>query len=189
MTEFSLKGFGGARMDTIAKNAGVNKAMIFYYFSSKKELYKIIVQQAFTSIAPQIIQLMSKNPTAEEFLETAPKIYITFLADNQDYFRMIGMELLQNADNIASTVKFILEGKHDPPLPQLLRNTIRKWYDEGQITEPDPIQFMINVISLSILFFVARPMIHALFGQPEDKGFFEKRVTSAINVLKNGMLT
>jgi AcrR family transcriptional regulator len=189
LAEFSLKGFGGARMETIAKNAGVNKAMIFYYFSSKKELYKIIVQQAFTSIAPQIIQLMSKNPTAEEFLETAPKIYITFLADNQDYFRMIGMELLQNAENIASTVKFILEDNSDSPLPQRLRSIIGKWYEEGQISEPDPMQFMINVISLSILFFIARPMIQLLFGEPEDKDFFEKRVTSVVNVLKNGMLT
>ena len=189
LTEFSLKGFGGARMDTIAKNAGVNKAMIFYYFSSKKELYRIIIQQVFTSIAPQIVKLMENNPTAEEFLEKAPGIYISFLAENQDYFRMIGMELLQNADNIASTVKFILQGNLKTPLPHLLRDTISRWYEEGQINEPDPIQFMINVISLSILFFIARPMIQALFSLPEDKNFFEKRVKSVVNVLKNGMLT
>ncbi len=189
LTEFSIHGFGGARIETIAKNAGVNKAMIFYYFSSKKELYKIIVQQVFSSIAPQLLQLIEAKPTATEFLEKAPEIYISFLAKNQDYFRMIGMELLQNADNIASTVKVVLADNLEVPLPRQLRAIIRAWYDEGQISEPDPIQFMINVISLSILFFIARPMVHLLFGQSEDKDFFEKRINSVVNVLKNGMLT
>ena len=41
--EFACYGFAGARMDSIARQTGVNKAMLHYYFGSKDQLYKEVI--------------------------------------------------------------------------------------------------------------------------------------------------
>ena len=48
--EFSRSGFHGARVDSIAQQSGINKAMIYYHFKNKEELYRTIIEQLFTGI-------------------------------------------------------------------------------------------------------------------------------------------
>src|SRR5882757_17176 len=49
--EFAARGFAGARVDRIARRARVNKAMIYYHFRSKQELYRALLRQTFTMAA------------------------------------------------------------------------------------------------------------------------------------------
>lgn len=70
LEEFTLKGFFGARTNQIAKNAKVNKAMIYYYFNSKEELYKRSLEYIFESKNNQpMLELLSHelNNNIEKF--------------------------------------------------------------------------------------------------------------------------
>src|SRR5207302_943190 len=50
--EFGIKGFDGARVDAIARNARVNKGLIFYYFQSKEELFRVLSEERIASTLP-----------------------------------------------------------------------------------------------------------------------------------------
>src|SRR5207248_7444884 len=50
--EFGIKGFDGARVDAIARRARVNKGLIFYYFQSKEELFRVLSEQRIASTLP-----------------------------------------------------------------------------------------------------------------------------------------
>src|SRR5205809_7865810 len=52
--EFADRGFGGARVDRIARRARVNKAMLYYHFRSKQELYRALLRRTFTVAAERM---------------------------------------------------------------------------------------------------------------------------------------
>lgn len=189
LKEFSTYGFSGARMERIAKAANINKAMIFYYFTSKKNLYQLVVLQVFSDLYPKIMGLLSSSPTAEVFLEKAPEIYMRFFSSKPDFVKMITIELVQNPGNITSVMQSLIKEGGDITIPGRLKKLIRKWYKKGFISEGDPLQFMLNVVSLSLFSFIGKPLLEVLFQEYTPlEAFEQKRNKSIVNLLKRGML-
>ncbi|HLP47193.1 MAG TPA: TetR/AcrR family transcriptional regulator [Candidatus Kapabacteria bacterium] len=191
LKEFSTYGLSGARMERIAKVAKVNKAMIFYYFSSKEKLYEVVIRKVFSSVYPKIIELVSLHPTAGVFLEKGVEIYVGIFTRNPDFVKMIMLELIQNPGNITSFMKELFQEMGGTPGPPFqLKEMIEKWYREGAISEGDPFQFMLNLISLSLLSFLGKPFLEVILQSPVPAEDFEKkRIKSVVNLLKRGMLS
>jgi TetR/AcrR family transcriptional regulator len=180
-------------MDHIAKAAKVNKAMLHYYFSSKQNLYQLVVKDVFLRMSPMLIQLIASEPEPKDFLEQVTDFYIDLYTKNPDFVRMMVLELIQNPKNITAILAELFQksGQSGPPKIFFL---IRKWQEEGKVTEEDPFQFMLNVISLSLLSFIGKPILEGVFrlatgDSPAKKDFKENRVKSVIHLLKHGMLT
>jgi TetR/AcrR family transcriptional regulator len=199
LKEFSLHGFSGARIERIARSARINKAMIFYYFSSKKKLYQRVVREVLEQFVPMITGLIAANPTAEDFLERLPSLYVGFVSRHPDFVRMVAMELIQNPVNITSIFTGIIREKTEQGLhgPVQMIGLIEKWIAENSVSEKDPFQFMLNIVSLSLLFLLGIPFLEAVFQLSPDgtqaalRGdeFYQKRAESIVNILKRGMLT
>lgn len=187
--EFASKGYGSARMNNIAKRAKINKAMLFYYFTSKHNLYQTVVKQAFSKIFPQVVPFLKTPVTPAQFIEEFTRIHYQFLEKNQDLIKIISFDLLHNRKNISEVIPEIIKGM-PVHIPELMNNLLKKWYSEGQITEKDPMNFMLNILSLNIFSFIGRPVFEKVFeGQsPSDELYSQKRLNSIINLLKKGML-
>jgi hypothetical protein len=103
---------------------------------------------------------------------------------------MIAIELVQNPGNITSVMQSLMKEKGDVKIPAQLRQLIKKWYKKGFISEGDPLQFMLNVVSLSLFSFIGKPLLEILFQEYTPLEEFEKkRIKSIVNLLKRGMLT
>jgi TetR/AcrR family transcriptional regulator len=87
--EFSLSGFHGARIDTIAAKAGVNKAMIYYHFKNKAELYKSIIELLFSKIHSILSENASMELPPDEKLYQTLKSLSDFIADLGDDMRRV----------------------------------------------------------------------------------------------------
>lgn len=190
LKEFSTYGLSGARMECIAKHANINKAMIFYYFSSKEKLYEVVVRKVFSSVYPKMLELISMNPSAQMFLERAVRIYTGIFSQNPDFVKMLMIELIQNPGNITSIMRDLFTENGVTPGPAHLKVLIETWYRDGEISEEDPFHFMLNLISLSLLSFLGKPFLEIIFQNPVSEEDFErKRIESVLNLLKRGMLT
>jgi TetR/AcrR family transcriptional regulator len=179
----------GARMEAIARAAGCNKAMLFYYFSSKEKLYRAVLARALGEIFAEIAGVVRERLTPESFMERFPEIYIRFLARNPDLPRILVFDLIHNPENISRAMVEILR-ENAGFRPQRLLAMIRSWHEKGLISEGDPLHFMLNVISLSIFSFVGRPMVEAISGLQagDDEAFYRARIRSVVHILKKGML-
>lgn len=189
LKEFSKEGLGGARVERIAKNAAINKAMIFYYFSSKQNLYQEVLNHVMMKIFGQVSELVSQESSAEVFLEKMTEVYISFLAKHQDFIRMIALDIIQNSGNVDRFFKEFFED-HFQKGPGLLLKKVKEWYERNEITESDPLQFIINLLSLNIFVFIGKPIFEAIFNVKIDEidGFYRNRIKSVVNILKKGML-
>ncbi|HOD15221.1 MAG TPA: TetR/AcrR family transcriptional regulator [Spirochaetota bacterium] len=92
--EFAQYGFEGARVDRIAQKARINKAMIYYHFKSKENLYETLLSKVYTSIFPRITENIPENIGPKEKLELIISTFIDFIKDlDEDFIRMMLREL------------------------------------------------------------------------------------------------
>ena len=189
LKEFSTHGYGGARMETISREAGVNKAMLFYYFTSKENLYQTVIDDALKEYLKVVRKMMGPDVSPQELLEELPRLVILFFSGKRDILRLIGIELIQNPDNLVPYMARVIQGGVIDG-PRMVSRRVASWYRKGKITESDPVHFIMNIISLSIFSIVARPMVEGIFGRAgeDDRKFYEKRIQSVTNVLTRGML-
>lgn len=187
--EFAARGFAGARVETIARRAGVNKAMLFYYFSSKEGLYQSILQEVMAEFFKKVQGLITPGLSPEDFLEKFPALYIELCAAHPDFIRLVAFDLIHNPDNICAIMAGIISRMTEPG-PHPLFALIRRWHEQGLTSEPDPLHFMMNIVSLSIFSFIGKPMVEAISGirVAGNEEFYRRRVVSVVNVLKRGML-
>lgn len=189
LKEFSSQGFSGARMENIAKGATINKAMIFYYFTSKKDLYHAVFQQIMLTVFNKISEVVLSDADVETHLEKLPEFYITFFSKNQDFIKMIAIDSIQNPFNVISAFSEFFQKRFQKG-QSLFINKIKEWHKNGIVSEDDPIHFIINIISLSLFSFIGKPVIETIFNFKfdDDIEFYKKRIQSVQNILKRGML-
>lgn len=94
LREFAQYGFEGARVDRIARKARINKAMIYYHFKSKENLYETLLSKVYTTVFPRIIENIPEEIGPKEKLEFIISTFIDFIRDlDEDFIRMMLREL------------------------------------------------------------------------------------------------
>jgi len=187
--EFAARGFSGARMEAIADRAGINKAMLFYYFSSKEKLYQTILNGVVSKFFIEISRIVTPELTPALFMEKFPELYIHLVASHPDFVRIVVFDLIHNPENICGVMAAIINEKMSFQ-PHPLFELIQRWHKQGLVSESDPLHFMMNIIALSIFSFIGKPIVEAISGikVASDEDFYRKRIASVVNVLQRGML-
>lgn len=171
---FQRKGMDGARMQEIADEAGINKAMLHYYYKSKQVLFGAVFTKAFSLLAPQLNAILNDDSSIEVKVRNFANNYISFISKHPYLPSFIIMELNKNPD-------FILKIKSNPSFPNLIKfkNQIGKEIENGVLKPVNGEQLFINIISLCIFPFVATPLVKALVNvnDLEFKALMEARKT------------
>lgn len=162
------KGKNGARMQEIADEAGVNKALLHYYFRSKDKLYTKVLSGVLKNILESVLLKIDPQVTIKDFLKQFINNHINFLIKNQEVVHFFLGEISTNHEKVAELMKkqFLLMGK---PAHQLITAKIEKAIVENEIAPIEPTSLMINVLSLDIFFFVISPIVHIILETPKEK--------------------
>jgi TetR/AcrR family transcriptional regulator len=189
LKDFADHGFEGARVDRIAQSAGINKAMIFYYFSSKQSLYRTVIEDALHDFIPQVQTAIMESSNPEHLFESIPTLYIRYFSSHRQVIRMIAREMIHSPDNIVHIIREIFAEFPQTP-SRILPEVISKWYRKGLISESDPVHFILNIVPLCLFPIIALPMVEGILEVriTDDAGFMERRIKSISHLLKKGML-
>lgn len=156
---FIEKGLDGARMQDIADEAGINKAMLHYYFRNKEKLFETIFTEVTSEFLPKIFSILTSNVSLFEKIELFCEAYIQQEIETPFMPMFIIKEINRDPQNL---IKRILKGKK-PPF-ELLYAQVADEIKKGTIKKIDPLQLLLNTISLCIFPFLVRPMVHTLSG-------------------------
>lgn len=154
---FQSKGMDGSRMQEIADKAGINKAMLHYYYRSKQLLFEAVFKNAFSLLAPQLNAILNDDSSIEEKIKNFTSNYISFVIKHPYLPNFIIQELNRNQD-------FILKLKENKEFPNLakFKKQVDTEVENGIIKPISAEQLFINIIALNIFPFVAKPLIMAL---------------------------
>jgi AcrR family transcriptional regulator len=170
---FVQKGMSGARMQDIADEAGINKAMLHYYFRNKEKLFEVIFMGAAGKLFPKINEIFESDQPLFEKIESFCAEYITVIGENPYLPLFVLNEINQDPELF---FKKVWAGKSRPQ-PQKFLEQIEREVKKGTIKRISPLQLLMNLISMTIFPFVAKPMIEKTLGLDElqFRGLMEQR--------------
>lgn len=152
---FTTKGMAGARMQDIADEAGINKAMLHYYFRDKDKLFEVIFLEEANKFFPKINIIFESDAPLFEKIELFVNEYIDEMAENPYLPWFIMNEVNRDADQFFTKVWQMT--KHPKPLKFL--EQIEKEVKKGTIKKVQPLHLLLNLLSMTIFPFIAKPMI------------------------------
>ncbi len=154
---FQSKGMDGARMQEIADDAGINKALLHYYYRSKQLLFEAVFKNAFSLLAPQLNAILNDDSSIEDKIKNFTNNYISFIIKHPYLPNFIFQELNRNPEFISKIQKTIGFPNIDKFKMQLDAE-IKK----GLIIPIKAEQLFINILALNIFPFVGKPLIMAI---------------------------
>ena len=162
---FFQKGFSGARMQDIADEAGINKALLHYYFRSKEKLFETIFREAFEKLVPRIIEVFSSDLPFFDKIRAFCEAYVTMAMENPFIPIFILNEMHRNPEGFQKTF-----GDIPKKVPHILmKSVIKKAVEEGLIREIDPLQLIMNMLSLSMFPTISRPMFQLVMNMSDTQ--------------------
>lgn len=182
---FIQKGMDGARMQEIADEAGINKALLHYYFRTKEKLFDAIFKKVFSNILPNIMGMVDSDLPIETKLGVFIENYINILMKNPFLPTFILKEMNRNPEFLAS----ILKGTGIQPAK--IFSMLEKEMDAGKIRRMDPRDLLINILGLSIFPIAAKPLMTIMFFENDKKAyhqFIENRKTTVKEFILNSIL-
>jgi len=151
---FVQKGMDGARMQEIADRAGINKALLHYYFRSKEKLFDAIFAKLIGIAFPRIGQILQSDLPILEKIENVIDIYIDLLLKYPFLPVFIIKEMNRDATPFFDFIE--RKGFSASPILQMLSDAM----EQGQIRKMRPEHLVVNVLGLCVFPFAARPMIN-----------------------------
>lgn len=159
---FISKGMAGARMQDIADEAGMNKALLHYYFRNKEQLFENIFMRLTQGFWEQITAIFESDDPLFDKIRNFCGVYIDKIIENPYIPLFVLYEMNQRP---AGFVKRMF--RNNPPRPAKLMMQIEAEVKAGNIHPIHPAQFIMNMISLCILPFIGKPMFKTVMNLDE----------------------
>lgn len=157
---FAAHGLAGARTDGIAAAARVNKAMLFYYFKSKRHLHRAVLENLFRQFRANVYSLRERAKSPREQLLALAGGYFDFLAAHPNYPRLVQREAMESGPNF----KWIV-GEYLQPFHTALIETIRDGIAAGEIRKVDPENTAFSILGMTTSYFAAAPILSRMAGR------------------------
>jgi len=169
---FLEKGMAGARMQDIADKAGINKALLHYYFKSKEKLFEMIFKEASALFFSKINGIIDSDIPLFDKIENFCSAYIDMLLQNP----YLPLFVLNEATKQPQRFKQKL-WKNREQIFTKFAHEIASETQKRKIKSIDPAHLFMNMISMCIFPFIARPvwMISTGMDENEFRAFVEER--------------
>jgi len=180
---FQSKGFDGARMQEIADEAGVNKALLHYYYRNKETIFKAVFEDAFSQLLAKLNEIFFSNRPLHDKIENFVRYYVSFITRNSYLPLFILNTLHERPGELAALLS---RAKISPEsLLELIRTQVK---DELGI-DIDPLHFYINILAMSIFPVIAKPLLQNIFGFGEERmeKFYDDRGTTVPEFILNAL--
>jgi TetR/AcrR family transcriptional regulator len=160
--EFAREGVAGARTDAIAHSAGVNKALLYYYFRDKEALYQAVLDDVFSGVRAAIRQALAQELPPKEKLCAYVRAHFDYIASNPLYQRLVHAEFLRAGEDPSRLQRI---AKHFfRPIFLDLTVLLKEGTESGDFRPVDPVHFIPSMIAVIVFYFTTAPVMKAVTG-------------------------
>lgn len=163
---FKSKGFSGAKMAEIASAAGINKALLHYYFRSKQNLFDQVFTEAVAVLIPKLVSILQSEYPLDVKIYKMVDYYYQTLSKNRDLPIFVLSEIRTNPEYMLKLLKS--QGLDYKILDRQIKSEIKK----GNMIEVSAAEFFSNILGLILFPFITEPLLKGLFRMSEKE--FEK---------------
>ena len=165
---FTEKGFSGTRTRDIAEKAGINLALLNYYFRSKEKLFEQVMKIKVVLLFGKILPILINEKTSlEEKIDLASEKYFEILSKNPNLPLFVISEIQKKNSNITKII----------PVNKIFENSVIIKQIKEKRPEINPLHYLVNFLAMTIFPFVAKPVFNAfeLTNEAEYHQFISER--------------
>ena len=161
--EFAEHGVAGARTDAIAREARVNKALLYYYFKDKETLYGAVLDEAFTGLKNTVFTVLDTPAPPREKMLAYVGAYFDFIASNQLYPRLMQREMMRAREGQSPVIDKIVK-QYFQPIFARVSELLKEGIAAGDFRPVNPIHFVPSMVAMIVFYFSSAPMIQKIAG-------------------------
>ena len=150
--EFAANGIAGARTDAIAREARVNKALIYYYFKDKETLYGAVLDDAFLGMRASVFQALDSDLPPQQKLTAYVGSYFDFIASNQIYPRLMQREMMRAREGDSTHIDRLVK-IYFRPIYTRLGELLAQGIAQGEFRKVDPVHFIPSMLAVIVFYF------------------------------------
>jgi len=160
VAEFAKHGIAGARTDTIAREARVNKALLYYYFKDKDSLYEAALDHVFGGLLGRVMPVLKSDlPPREKMLEYVGT-YFDYIAANPQFPKVVQAEWMRSGAKSDSMQRVARE--YFRPIFKKVSEILRDGIATGEFRPVNPMDFLPSVVAVIVFYFGAAPLMKTL---------------------------
>lgn len=174
-TVFLRKGFAATRTRDIAEEAGMNLALLNYYFRSKEKLFELIMMESFGRLVETLMIEMNDEQTSfKTKIERIVVNYIVLLKEEPEIPGFVLSELRNNPAEFVSRMAL-----KEKLMNSYFMKQFREQIETGKMTPVHPLHFIMNLIGMTLFPFIGRPILSNLGGLDKEgfNALIEERKT------------
>ena len=161
--EFAEFGVAGARTDTIAREAGVNKALLYYYFKDKETLYGSVLDNAFAGLKDAVFKVLDREAPPREKMMAYLGAYFDFIASNQLYPRLMQREMMRAREGQSQHIDKIIKNYLQPIFARV-SELLREGIAAGEFRAVNPVHFVPSMVAMIVFYFSSAPVMQKIAG-------------------------
>ena len=182
---FSAGGPAGARMDAIAAAAGVNKALLYYYFKSKESLYQAVVEEHFEAFNRKALQVLNGPGPACRVLLQYASMHFDFICERLRYASLYQQLMTAGGKPLERLVK-----KYFVPRSQALDRLLARGMRDGEFRKAERMHTAISIVSMIVFYFSAAPVMKFMGrADPYSKAALKRRKQEVLDFIRHGLFT
>src|SRR5262245_39728050 len=158
LEEFSHEGVAGARTDEIARRAGVNKALLYYYFKDKEGLYAAALEQVFSGLHQKVGAVLERTdlPPRERLVLYA-QTHFDYIASAPVYPRLVQREFMRSTGRTLFPAASQIMERHVRPIYERLEKLILEGARTGDFRRLDSAHTVTSIIGVIVFYFITVP--------------------------------
>jgi|ERR1700722_7603429 TetR/AcrR family transcriptional regulator len=161
--EFADYGIAGARTDAIAREARVNKALIYYYFKDKETLYGAVLDNAFAGLKTAVFHVLDRDLAPREKLLAYVGAYFDLVASNQIYPRLMQREMMRSRGGASPHIDKIVKS-YIQPIFERVSDLLRQGIEKGAFRPVNPVHFVPSMVAIIVFYFSNAPVMQKITG-------------------------
>jgi len=161
--EFAAHGVAGARTDAIAREARVNKALLYYYFKDKETLYGAVLDDAFSGLKNAVFQVLDSELPPREKIMAYAGAYFDFIASNQLYPRLMQREMMRAREGHSPHIEKVIK-TYIRPIFARVSEVLREGIAKGEFRAVNPVHFVPSIVAMIVFYFSSAPMMQKIVG-------------------------
>jgi TetR/AcrR family transcriptional regulator len=182
--EFARNGLAGARVDLIASRAKVNKAMIYYHFHSKENLYQAVIEEHLSLISEFLEKNLLPEASIEDIFYKISEFINSLLMKRGNFMPIMLREVADGGERIKAALTRLIS---DKGIASKIKKMIDQGIKEGKFRKVDSKQAMISFLGMNIFYQIMAPTINVVWEIKDEKKFRKERPHAVADLFLNGL--
>jgi len=183
LSEFAANGLAGARTEQIAAAAGVNKALLYYYFESKEKLYSAALEMVSARVRDRSMAVFLLEASPGERLLRAALDHFDRILTQREFQSLMQQEMMRLHKGEEGELPILVK-RVFAPLQAMFQSLVREGIASGELIEADWLQIVLAALGGNVFYFLSAPIWRQVLAfEPFDEEVLSARRVALVEFL------